>query len=141
MENFVENVWNFFIKPKILYHDDGYYIFRFDSESDRERVMQFGPYTFHNKPFILKNWLIDFVFDPERLTIVPLWVRIPSLSVGYWSTEALSKLASVVGKPMYTDLFTAEMDRISYAIVLVDTDISHPLPNGLELYTPPGVIH
>lgn len=48
------------------------------------------------------------------------------IPVGYWSTQELSKLASVIGKPLYTDLFITEMDRIFYARVLVETDIAHP---------------
>lgn len=133
----MKNVWNIFTKPKILYRDDGYYIFRFDTVSDRDRVIQSSPYTFHNKPFILKNWSINFVFDPDYLIVIPLWVKFSSLLVGYWSTKSLGKLASVVGKLMCTDLFIAEIDRISYARVLV----SHPLPNSLELHTLAGVIH
>lgn len=41
---------------------------------DRDRVMQYVPYTFHNKTFILKNWSIDFMFDPDCLKMIPLWV-------------------------------------------------------------------
>ncbi|OIT19716.1 hypothetical protein A4A49_59088, partial [Nicotiana attenuata] len=141
MENYVDNVWNFVDTPKILYHDEGYYIFRFDSIDDRDKVMQSGPYFFHNKPFILKNWSLDFVFNPECLNVIPIWVRFPNLPVGFWSTEALRKMASGIGKPMHTDLYTAEMDRISYARVLVEADISHPLPNDILLRTPVGVIH
>ncbi|XP_075080525.1 uncharacterized protein LOC142166022 [Nicotiana tabacum] len=136
MENYVENVWDFVNTPKILYHDDGYYIFTFDSLEDRDKVMQLGPYIFHNKPFILKNWSLDFVFDPKCLNVIPLWVRFPNLPVGHWPAEALSKLASVVGRPMYTDLYTTEMDRISFARVLVEIDISHPLRSDIEIHTP-----
>ncbi|XP_019248333.1 PREDICTED: uncharacterized protein LOC109227588 [Nicotiana attenuata] len=141
MENYVENVWDFVNTPKILYHDDGYYIFRFDSLEDRDKVMQLGPCTFHNKPLILKNWSLDFVFDPECLNVIPLWVRFPNLPVGFWSAEALSKLASGIGRPTYTDLYTAEMDIISFARVLVKTNISHPLPSDILIHTPVGVIH
>lgn len=63
------------------------------------------------------------------------------IPVGYWSTQELSKLASVIGKPLYTDLFITEMDRIFYARVLVETDIAHPLPSCIEIHTPSGVIH
>lgn len=38
-------------------------------------------------------------------------------------------------------MFTAEMDHISYAKVQVETNISHPLPNSLELHTIVGVIN
>ncbi|OIT38347.1 hypothetical protein A4A49_13711, partial [Nicotiana attenuata] len=83
MENYVENVWDFVDTPNILYHDEGYYIFRFDSIEDRDKIMQSGPYFFHNKSFILKNWSLDFVFNPECLNVIPIWVRFPNLHVGF----------------------------------------------------------
>ncbi|KAM3319723.1 hypothetical protein P3S67_006923 [Capsicum chacoense] len=109
--------------------------------SDRDLVMQSGPYTYRNRLVILRNWEIDFEFNPECLNKLFLWIKFHSLPLGYWSAEALSKLASVVGKPMYTDKYTAAMERISYARVLVETDISHPLPNRVEISTPSGIIH
>lgn len=57
-------------------HDDGYFIFRFESEEDGDCVLQTGPYTFFNKPLILHKWDIDFEFDPNYLTIIPLWVTL-----------------------------------------------------------------
>ncbi|KAK6791606.1 hypothetical protein RDI58_010687 [Solanum bulbocastanum] len=55
MDNYVTTVWNFVHKPQILYHSDGYYVFRFASVADREEVMQADQYTYHNKPFMLRN--------------------------------------------------------------------------------------
>ncbi|OIT08591.1 hypothetical protein A4A49_18405 [Nicotiana attenuata] len=140
MENYVTNVWSFVAKPKNLYHDEGYYIFQFQSIEDRDLVLHAGPYTYHNKPFILQQWKIDFCFNPECLRIIPLWMKFPRLPLGYWFTETLSKLACVVGKPLYTDRVTAKMDKASYARVLVETDVSHPLPESFEMQTPKGVI-
>ncbi|WMV29972.1 hypothetical protein MTR67_023357 [Solanum verrucosum] len=100
--------------------------------------MQAGLYTYHNKPFMLKNGEASFIFDTKCITTIPLWVNFPSLPVGYWSTEALSKVASAVGKPLYTDRYTIEMNRISYARVLVEVDISQPLVEIVTLDTPHG---
>ncbi|XP_019233206.1 PREDICTED: uncharacterized protein LOC109213825 [Nicotiana attenuata] len=83
---------------------------------------------------------MDFKFDPGSVSVIPLWITFPSLPLGFWSTEALSKLASVVGKPLYTEKITAEMEKVSYARVLVETDISQPLPDSFEMQTKKGVI-
>ncbi|XP_070008836.1 uncharacterized protein At4g02000-like [Nicotiana sylvestris] len=83
---------------------------------------------------------MNFKFDPESVSMIPLWITFPGLPLGFWSTEALSKLASVVGKPLYTDKITAEMEKVSYARVLVETDISQPLPDSFEMQTKWGVI-
>nr|XP_016502654.1 PREDICTED: uncharacterized protein LOC107820826 [Nicotiana tabacum] len=140
MDNYVTNVWNFVENPQILYHDEGYYIFRFQNIEERDLVLQAGPYTYHNKPLILQHWSMDFKFDPGCVSVIPLWIKFPGLPLGFWSIEALSKLASVVGKPLYTDRITTKMEKVSYARVLVEADVSHPLPDSFEMKTPKGVI-
>ncbi|OIT18954.1 PREDICTED: uncharacterized protein LOC109222056 [Nicotiana attenuata] len=138
MENYVESVWDFVTRPQILYHQEGYYVFRFTTVEERDEVVQAGPYSYHNKPFILQNWERDFHFDPKCITTIPLWIHLPSLSAEYWTADALSKVASVVGLPMYTDKFTAELNKISYAGVLVKVDITKPLVKNFEIATPTG---
>ncbi|XP_070007223.1 uncharacterized protein [Nicotiana sylvestris] len=140
MDNYDTNVWNFVEKPQILYHEDGYYIFRFENTEYRDLVLQAGPYTYHNKPFVLQQWRMDFKFDPGSVSVIPLWITFPGLPLGFWSIEALSKLDSVVGKPLYTDKITTEMEKVSYARVLVETDISQPLPDSFKMQTKRGVI-
>lgn len=54
MENFVTRVWNFVAKPLILWHDEGYYIFKFQIVKDKKIVLQDGPYYYNNMPIILK---------------------------------------------------------------------------------------
>ncbi|OIT37131.1 hypothetical protein A4A49_01996 [Nicotiana attenuata] len=74
MVSYVESVWDFLDKPQILYHRDGYYVFRFVDMKDKEVVIQAGPYTYYNKPLILQNWEIDFHIDPKCITTIPLWI-------------------------------------------------------------------
>lgn len=44
--------------------------------------MQAAPYTIHKKLFILKQWKIDFYFDPEYLSTISLWTKFWGLPVG-----------------------------------------------------------
>nr|XP_009775461.1 PREDICTED: uncharacterized protein LOC104225384 [Nicotiana sylvestris] len=83
---------------------------------------------------------MNFKFDLGSVSVIPLWITFPGLLLRFWFTKALSKLASVVGKPLYTDKITAEMENVSYARVLVETDISQPLPDSFEMQTKRGVI-
>ncbi|KAK4717906.1 hypothetical protein R3W88_016244 [Solanum pinnatisectum] len=114
MDKYMTSMWNFVKKPQILYHIDGYYIFLFSSKEERTEVVQVGPYSYHNKPFILKPWVVDYVFDTESITTVPLWVNFPGLPVGFCSVAALRKVASSIGKPLYKDKYSVDMNRISY---------------------------
>lgn len=68
-------------------------------------------------------------------------MKLPCLLLGYWSTGSLSKLSSVVGKSMYIDKITADIEIISFARVLAETDISYLLPDSIEIHNPTGVFH
>lgn len=72
MDNFITIVWNFMKKPQLHYHAYRYYIYQFASMGNRTEVLQAGPYTYRNKPIILKLWVVEFVFDKEVITTVPL---------------------------------------------------------------------
>lgn len=103
MEDFVTAICDFVSKPQILYHNDGYYVVRFATTEDRDMVMQAGPYTYHNKPYILQNWKRNFYFVPECITTIPLRVNFLGLPVGYLFADAQRKLASAIATPLYTD--------------------------------------
>ncbi|XP_060183304.1 uncharacterized protein LOC132613295 [Lycium barbarum] len=135
LEAYVTNTWKGVKKPQILAHDEGYYIFIFDSVEDCEKVLNAGPYTFDNKPFVIQKWTIDFQFELDCLTTIPLWVVFPGLPVGYWSIESLSKVASAIGRPRYTDTFTAKMEKIAYARILyghLEENFWHNVQNLVE---------
>ncbi|KAG5571008.1 hypothetical protein H5410_060774 [Solanum commersonii] len=114
MEMYAPKIWHFINVPKVLLHGMGYYIFKFHSKKDKERVINYGPYYFNNIPFILKPWELDFMFDKQILSLVHRWVKFPELPVGYWPVKALSKIASVVGHPMHTDYLTTNTDKPRY---------------------------
>lgn len=65
-------VWHFVSTPRVLLHDDGYLIFKFESEEDKHILLQNGPYTFNSRSLILKEWVPDFKSDKEPLKFVPL---------------------------------------------------------------------
>lgn len=75
----------FVAPPHVLYHGDGYYVFKFHNIIDKEKVMQYGPYFYGNKPIILRYWELDFEFDVDMYRQIPIWVKFLGLHVGYWS--------------------------------------------------------
>lgn len=140
-ETFIANIWDFVDTPQILGHESRYYVFWFNSSEDRDKVLLNEPYAFHNKPFIVQPWEIDFKFDPNYITTIPLWITLPRLPVGYWSSEALSKIASGIIRPLHTDHYTASMEYIFYARLCVEMDASKPLISSVEMLTTIGIFH
>ena len=68
---------------------------------------------FDNKPLIAKLWNPNVNLEREDMTEVPIWVRFMNLKLHLWSNAVLSKMASKIGKPLFTDHMTATRERLT----------------------------
>nr|TKR78418.1 hypothetical protein D5086_0000282900 [Populus alba] len=120
-------------------HDSGWLIFTFNSELDMLTVLNGGPYHVLGRLMILKIMPEFFDFDTFDMVRMPIWIRFPNLPLQCWSPICLSKLASVIGKPLRLDTPTSSMTRLSYARALIETDLLAELPNLINISLPNGV--
>ncbi|CAK8577476.1 unnamed protein product [Lathyrus sativus] len=72
MKNFMQRMWNFVKMPDLYYHDDGYFLLRFNSQEDKEAVMMKDPYTIRNMLMILKEWQTGFNLKKDLLRKLPI---------------------------------------------------------------------
>ena len=135
---FIAQQWNFVAKPLVYKHDEGYFMIRFASVEDKNAVLQSGPHMFNNKPTVVKPWKPHFYFHAEILNTVPLWVRLPNLALNCWSMDCLSRICSLLGTPICADECTSRQLRVSFARVLVEMDVTKPLPKSVVLEDPQG---
>lgn len=135
---YVKQYWNSVVCPEVLYYKKGWFYFKFETEEDCLLVLQEGPWVFGNSSLILKKWTPDFCPQLESVTVVPVWTLFPDLDPCFWSASALSKIASIIGKPLYADPHTTDKSRISFARVLIDVDVSINNPSSIVINTPFG---
>ncbi|XP_019263541.1 PREDICTED: uncharacterized protein LOC109241271 [Nicotiana attenuata] len=138
MERFIASAWNFTTKPKVYFHNDGYFVVRFNSISDRDEILYSGPHMLNNNPIIMRVWSTDFDFNKEVLQIISVWVRYPNLPLNCWGVKSLSRISSGLGIPFYADACTTQLDRISYARVLIEMDVTKDLPKAIKVTDPNG---
>nr|XP_009798866.1 PREDICTED: uncharacterized protein LOC104245019 [Nicotiana sylvestris] len=138
MERFLSSVGKFSRKPQTYYHNEDYFVIRFSNLEERDQVLFSGPHTVNNKPIIMKACTEDFNVHDEVLKTISLWVRFPNLPLNCWSMKALSKIGSTLGNPVYADECTIETMRISYARMLIEMDITRPLPRSVKVQDPKG---
>ncbi|KAK4729776.1 hypothetical protein R3W88_022764 [Solanum pinnatisectum] len=72
-------------------------------------------YIINYKPVILKQWTTSFNFEYEVLKVIPQWVRFPNLPLNCWGPKSLSRISTILGKPICTDECTTNLEHISYA--------------------------
>ncbi|KAJ6979534.1 hypothetical protein NC653_027627 [Populus alba x Populus x berolinensis] len=81
-----------------------------------------------------------FDFQFTEITSMPTWVRFPNLPLRCWNNICLSKIASMVGKPIHCDGPTAQMTHISYARVLIEIDLLSELKTSVHVLLPNGTL-
>ncbi|XP_015164056.1 uncharacterized protein [Solanum tuberosum] len=140
MERFILEHGTFTIKPVILYYKDEYFVVRFANEEERDMVLCSGPHYLIRRPIIMKPWVPEFNFKEEILITIPLWVKFPNLPLNCWNAVVLSKIESSLGKSLYADECTSQVNRISFARILVEMDITRPLRKMIKMYDPKGKV-
>ena len=61
--------------------------------------------------------------DEEDLRSVPIWIQFPGLPWEFWSTDSLSLIGSICGKPFYCDQCTITKSMLSYDRIQVEMDV------------------
>ena len=105
------------------------------------KVLNGSPYFVYGSNLMLKILPRCFRFGSDVMTTVPTWIQLPDLPLDCWNDRALSKIVSKVGIPISTDQLTRTIDRISFARVLVEVDVSKDLVTSVEVKLPTGVVY
>ena len=119
-------------------HESGWLVYNFKNEDDKLAVLNGGPYLIYGRPLILKSMPEFFDFSKKEMASVPVWVKFPNLPLKCWSLRSLSKISSLLGKPIQCDRLTASKGRISYARVLIEIDLREHLPVSVPIGLPNG---
>jgi hypothetical protein len=111
-------------------------IYKFNNEEDKLSVLSGGSYLVYGRPLVLKSTPEYFDFASSEMTTVSVWVKFPNLPLRCWSATCLSKIASVIGKPLQSDMLTSIRSRLSYARVLIELDLMVDLPPSINITLP-----
>jgi len=136
LNSIIENVWK--CAATLSMHESGWLVYKFQSEEDKWSVLGKGPYLVYGRPLILRSMSEYFNFSSSEMSQVPVWIQFPYLPLKCWTPLCLSKLASVLGKPLQCDKFTATKERISCAWVLVEVDLLADLRSSINVSLPNG---
>ncbi|KAK4357209.1 hypothetical protein RND71_022819 [Anisodus tanguticus] len=77
MLRYVYGVWNFVETPQVYLHADGYFIYHFESEEEKNMVLDSGPYTYNSRPLVeghqtnIEAQLPDKAASPDQALAAP----------------------------------------------------------------------
>ena len=138
LSHFMLRNWHY--HANLIMHDSGWLIFEFLSETAMLNTLHMGPYSVFGRPLILQIMPEFFDFTPPVLTHVLIWVRFPNLPIRCWTPLCLSKLASVLGKPLRCDAPTISKTKLSFDRVLIEVHMVNTPPDLITVQLPNGSI-
>lgn len=107
LNNLITTIWK--CDATLNIHESGWLVYRFKNEDDKFVVLSKGPYLVYGRPLILRPLTEYFDFSCEEMSRVPVWVKFLNLPLKCWSSKCLSKIASVLGKPIQCDKLTSNL--------------------------------
>ncbi|GAA0144253.1 hypothetical protein LIER_35895 [Lithospermum erythrorhizon] len=106
----------------------------FENDEGRE-----GPWIFARYPMVFKSWTPESKLERKGVEKIPVWIRIPFLSLQFWNEEMFSKIGSYIEVPLFVNGATSEVARVSFARLYVEVGASTELPKEVPLVDENGV--
>ncbi|XP_062080284.1 uncharacterized protein LOC133785040 [Humulus lupulus] len=79
----------------------------------------------------MKAWDPDVRFTKEDVWKVPVWVQLRNLELKYWGERSMEKNFSSLGKTIKPDQATQNRDKLQFARVLIEMDVSTGFSNQI----------
>ncbi|GJV58646.1 hypothetical protein Tco_1464746 [Tanacetum coccineum] len=141
VQNYVSNTWSKFGFQKVMKDDDDVFYFKFSSVTGLEQVLEQGPWMIRNQQLILTKWAPNLELSKDKVTKVPIWVKIHKVPIVAYSEDGLSLIASQIGRPVILDVFTSAMctkpwGRIGYARALIEVAADIELKKMVTMAVP-----
>ncbi|VFR01188.1 unnamed protein product, partial [Cuscuta campestris] len=138
------------VKCKFLPHHQGWVVFKFLTNEDRDSALLHAKKELNNKKLLINIPPDDFMWDVKSFSTMPVWVKLWNVPMRFWSSNALSHIGSQLGTPLYTDGLThtvasklsaedqEENDELkyqkpNYCRMLINMDLSLTPPTSVEV--------
>lgn len=127
VQRYIKAQWPQLVKPRVTAHRDGYFLVKCLNVDDVNVMLQTESLSMGGRPVIVKKWSSEFDFLRDILKAVPIWIKLYNLPLNCWGVDALSRIGSTLGLPICMDECTSSQNRVSYARLLIEVDLTQEL--------------
>ncbi|MQM03996.1 hypothetical protein Taro_036777 [Colocasia esculenta] len=125
------------LNVELLMREGGFFLVVLNQEEDLKVILD-GFWCIRGHPLVLRRWTPDLQMEKESLCNLPIWVHFPGLPLRWWTVCGLSKLASLLGRPLHMDSLTAKRKRLHFARVCVLIDVKAVFPSEVSIMNEDG---
>lgn len=107
------------------------FVFKFASLAEKSDALARGTCYFKGKPLVLSDWGASA--EEKVVTSLPIWVKFSNVPECYWTSEGLSRIASVIGKPLSADALTSQLDLLPFTKMCIEYTVGNDLPSKIPV--------
>ena len=85
-----------------------------------------------------KPWYKDYDLSTKSFNKVLLWVRLLNLPLHLWLYSVMEAVGEALGDFLMVDIASSNVHQMTYAHILMETDVSKGLPKMIKLASPKG---
>lgn len=111
----------------------GYFIVRFNSEQERDNIINQGPWFWGNAGLFLTPWFPDFDANTMKVSTMPVWVRLHGLPLHFWHHKVLAAIGDSLGKFLKIDEDRVIKGIFTFARICVEVDLSQGISDHITL--------
>lgn len=127
MKDRLTRLWKLSAGFEILDIGNDFFMVKFDTEVDRCKVMDGGPWMIFDHYLTVQVWSPNFMSPSAQIEKTMVWIRFPGLNLFFYDESILMALVAVVGKPIKVDSNTLDVRRGRFARVCVEIDLNKPV--------------
>ncbi|PKU77542.1 Uncharacterized protein MA16_Dca018037 [Dendrobium catenatum] len=103
----------------------------FESLEARDAVLSGGPWIVGGNIVGMDRWSPSASPNSLHGLHSPIWIRLPQLPLMYWDISNITRIANMLGDPLWMDSHTSTWGRSSFARICVRIDLSQQLMPGV----------
>ena len=140
LRNYFVKTWPTVTLVQLFKHDHGFFLLKCSNDQDVHSIIDSGSCFYNSRPIIMRPWRLDFDYSNDIMSIMPLWIRLPNLPLNCWTSDFVSKIASLVGSPVCADECTSQQMRVTFARLMVEVDVTKPFVRQVLVDVGAGVV-
>ncbi|XP_039161739.1 uncharacterized protein LOC104455464 [Eucalyptus grandis] len=111
---------------EVMSNGKGLFMFRIPDREFRRSVLESGRITVARIPLVLQQWTPGLELRRETHRVVHVWVRLSNIPFSCWSAHFIGRVASALGKPLYVDKSTEQVNSLTFARVCIEITADQP---------------
>nr|GEU44599.1 hypothetical protein [Tanacetum cinerariifolium] len=92
VEYYARNNWSKYGLKRIMMNAKGFFFYKLDTRVGLESILEGGPWMIPNSPIILKKWSMKTGLQKEKLTRIPIWVKLHDVPIQVFKEDDLDGL-------------------------------------------------